>query len=113
MYAKLNGVERGYLVNDDVFFEGSSYDLPGDDRPLKEGQTQERDFDSKKILLKMLDGTMIVGRTNLRSNTRLSDLLNRERDLFLVIFDAPFRGLDGSVVFVNKTQIMWAIPVEE
>jgi hypothetical protein len=100
-------------VSDDILLEDSSYDFPGDDLPVKEGKTPERDFDSKKILVKMLDGTMVVGRTNLRSNTRLSDLLNRERDLFLVIFDAPFRGMDGRVVFVNKTQIMWAMPVEE
>jgi hypothetical protein len=100
-------------VNDDVLLEDGSYDLPGDDLTGKEGHSPDRDFDSKKILIKMLDNTMIVGRTNLRSNTRLSDLLNREKDLFLVIFDAPFRGLDGRVVFVNKTQIMWAMPVEE
>ena len=100
-------------MKDDDPFEGNSYDLLGDDLTRKKGHVSERDFDSKKVLIKMLDGTMIIGRTNLRSNTRLSDLLNRERDLFLVIFDAPFRGQDGQVVFVNKTQIMWAMPVDD
>ncbi len=72
-----------------------------------------KDFDSKKVIVKLLDGSVITGRTNLKSNTRLSDLFNEEKDLFIVIFDAPFRGEDGQVVFVNKTQIMWAMPVED
>jgi len=99
-------------VADDLL-AGNTFDLTNGEVTRGESKSVVRDFDSKKILLKMLDGTMITGRTNLHNNTRLSDLLNRESDLFIVVFDAPFRGQDEQIVFVNKTQIMWAMPVDD
>jgi hypothetical protein len=104
---------KGNGVSPEDSFKGNTFEIIGSDLPPLDEKKRSRGVDSKKILLKMLDGTMITGRTNLRSNTRLSDLLNRQEDLFIVLFDAPFRGHDGQVVFVNKTQIMWAMPAEE
>ncbi len=71
-----------------------------------------KEFDAKVIVVKMLDGTVVKGKTNLKNNTRLSDLLNEDSSPFLVVFDAFFQGEPGRVVFINKKAISWAMPMD-
>lgn len=68
------------------------------------------EFDSKKAVIKLIDGTTITGRLNLKSNKRLSDLFNLDDNPFVVLFDVSFREELGKVIFINKSQIMWISP---
>jgi hypothetical protein len=71
-----------------------------------------KEINAQSLLLKLLDGTTIKGKTNVGSHQRLSDCLNREESPFLVVFDVSMQGQAGKVLFINKSQIMWAMPVE-
>ncbi|MDP2644190.1 MAG: hypothetical protein Q8P24_04575 [Desulfobacterales bacterium] len=71
-----------------------------------------RDFDTKAAIIKLLDGTTIKGKVNLKSNTRLSDLINDPSTQFVVLFDISFREELGKVVIINKNQIVWLTPCD-
>jgi hypothetical protein len=64
------------------------------------------------IVVKLMDGTIVQGKTNLGERRRLSDRLNRNNDPFLTIVDAAWGEETGKVVFVNKNHIAWAMPGE-
>ena len=70
-------------------------------------------FDSKEAIIKLSDGATIKGRINIKSNARLSDLLNQDKDQYLVIFDCAFREELGRILFVNKQHIVWIAPVDQ
>lgn len=72
-----------------------------------------KEMNVQNILIKLLDGTTVKGKTNMGSHNRLSDRLNRGEDAFMVLFDVSMQGQTGKVIFINKTQIMWAMPVEQ
>lgn len=69
--------------------------------------------DYSKLLLRMVDGTTIRG--TVKTNKRLADEVNSEEG-FLVVHDAAcrFAGAKGSrqkVIFVNKSHVLWSVPV--
>ncbi|WP_291322100.1 hypothetical protein [Desulfonatronospira sp.] len=70
------------------------------------------DYDSKQAILKLVDGTSIKGWINLKSSTRLSDVLTEYDDRFIVIFRCALREELGNVLFVNKEHILWVAPVD-
>jgi hypothetical protein len=63
-----------------------------------------------ELVLKLVDGTLIQGKTNIRNYSRLSDLLNSESDPFLILYEAILAGNEKSTIFVNKDQILWVKP---
>lgn len=69
-------------------------------------------MNTQEVIIKLMDGTTVKGRTNLGTHKRLSDCLNRDGEPFIVLFDVLIQGQLGKVLFVNKNQIMWAMPVE-
>ena len=76
-------------------------------------QETRKGFDSKEIIVKLIDGTSIKGWINLRENTRISDLLNNYDAQFLVLFNCTLREELGKVLFVNRNHILWVVPVEK
>lgn len=64
------------------------------------------------VLIKLLDGTTVKGKTNIGTHKRISDRLNRDQDPFIVVYDVSLQGQAGKVLFINKSQIMWAMPVD-
>jgi hypothetical protein len=68
------------------------------------------DKNETPIVIKLIDGTIIEGKTNLGERRRLSDRLNRNPDPFLTIVEAAWGGETNRVVFVNKSHIAWAMP---
>jgi len=72
-----------------------------------------KDMNTTSVVVKLIDGTTIKGKTNIGDHRRLSDRLNRGEDPFLTMFDVSVQGQTGRVLFINKSQIMWAMPVEE
>jgi len=65
------------------------------------------------LVAKLTDGTLVNGKTNLRSRNRLSDVLNLEEDPFLVLYDAAFAGKARTTIFINKQHIVWVKPADE
>jgi hypothetical protein len=70
------------------------------------------DYDAKQAIVRLIDGTSIKGWINLKSSTRLADLLNTYDDQFIVVFRCSLREELGDVLFVNKKNILWVAPVE-
>lgn len=80
-------------------------------------QRPERKF--AKVIMALRDGTIVEGTVHLGIgdyNTRVSDLLKGEED-FLTLTDVTSNSRDidrhGHILFVNKTQVVWVIPVED
>lgn len=65
------------------------------------------------LVAKLTDGSLIHGRTNIRTRNRLSDVLNMEEDPFLVLYDASFAGKAQTTVFINKHHIVWIKPNDQ
>lgn len=72
-----------------------------------------RNMNTRGILIRLVDGTSIKGRTNIGDNKRLSDQINRGSNPFLTVFDVSIQGETGKVLLINKTQIMWAMPTDD
>jgi hypothetical protein len=60
----------------------------------------------KNVTLKMSDGSVFVGRVNIRGSQRLSDYLRVTDDRFVVIL--PAEEQPQKVMMVNKNYILWA-----
>jgi hypothetical protein len=65
----------------------------------------------KKANIRLTDGSYLKGQINIKDHDRLSDLINFGEDPFIVVFNATIPGgLDGQVIFVSKSQILWICP---
>ena len=80
-------------------------------------QRPERKF--AKVIMALSDSTIVEGTVHLgigEYNTRVSDLLKGEED-FLTLTEVSSNNRDidrrGDILFVNKTQVAWVIPVED
>ncbi|MDP2646622.1 MAG: hypothetical protein Q8P24_16910 [Desulfobacterales bacterium] len=71
-----------------------------------------RDFNSSSIIVKLIDGTTIKGKINLRRSQRLSDLFKEGSDQYLTLFDINVPEGSEKVIFLNKNQIIWAMPLD-
>jgi len=91
-----------------------------------------RPMEVKNIKVKLEDGTVIKGKINLRSEyaegvadnychdysadagiffRRVSDLIARGKNSFIVIFDVTGEGFDdGGPLIINKSKILWIFP---
>lgn len=71
----------------------------------------------KKITVKLVDGTVIRGSVNLNSDTspmdRISDLLIKGTNPFIVVYGTTVGGKKDQVFIVNKHHILWASPAED
>lgn len=65
---------------------------------------------TREVVVRLIDGTTIMGKTNIKDFPRLSDCMNMEDNPFVTLFDVALHGETGKVVLVNRSQIMWAIP---
>jgi hypothetical protein len=66
------------------------------------------------VKIKTLDGTVIDGKVNLGYENRMSDLLTKTDNPFIVVFDAMYVGSPKKKVLVlNKQHIVWAEPQEQ
>ena len=66
------------------------------------------------VSFKTLDGSLIEGKVNLGYENRMSDLLTKTDNPFIVVFDAMYVGSPKKKVLVlNKQHIVWAEPQEQ
>ena len=70
-----------------------------------------RKMDPRKIVIKMVDGSIIKGKVNaIRFEDvveRVSDIFTKVTDPFIVMFDATMGGKTGMVLSINKSHISW------
>ena len=76
-----------------------------------------RKLDSRNVILKLVDGSMVKGKINLHHDEaviqRVSDIFTRIADPFIVVFDATVEGEVGKVLIINKRNVIWASPVDD
>jgi len=66
--------------------------------------------DYRKVTVKTSDGSTIQGKINVASNQRVSDILTKSEDPFIVMVDVSYRDGVGKTLFVNKRHILWVEP---
>ncbi len=69
-------------------------------------------LNSKQIVVKLNDGTLLKGSVTIRGKIRLSDLFNDTNNQYVVMFDIAAEEQMGNVLFVNKDQIVWVSPLD-
>jgi hypothetical protein len=76
-----------------------------------------RKLDPRTVSIKLADGSLIKGKINLHNDEgvvqRVSDIFTRINDPFLVVFDATVEGKPGTVLIINKRNIIWASPLDD
>ncbi len=75
--------------------------------------TYQQETNSRCVLVKTTDGSIIRGRINLNAETapmdRVSDLLIKGENQFLVMCEATVQGRKDAVIIINKNQIVWLL----
>ncbi len=69
-------------------------------------------LNSKQIVVKLTDGTLVKGSVTIRGKIRLSDLFNDTDNQYMVVFDIATEKQMGDVLFINKNQIVWVSPLD-
>ena len=64
----------------------------------------------RRITIKTIDGETIVGKINLSSKQRVSDIFTRGENPFIVLVDAFAKDVVGKTLFINKEHIIWVEP---
>ena len=69
-------------------------------------------IESPSVIVKLIDGTTVKGKINIRGKMRLSDLFKEGSEQFLILFDINIPDRSENVIFINKNQIIWAMPLD-
>ena len=69
--------------------------------------------ENRLVIVKTSDGSLIRGNINLNSETlpmdRVSDLLIKGQNKFLMIYNATIEDREDAAVIINKSQIVWVM----
>ena len=69
--------------------------------------------ENRQVLVKTIDGSLIRGNINLNSESipmdRVSDLLIKGQNKFLIMYNASLGDRKDAAVIVNKSQIVWVM----
>ncbi len=67
------------------------------------------------VNIKLLDGSILQGKVNLAVGSgyrRVSDLFILSKEPFIVISDVASGEIHGTTLIINKSCIMWIMPME-
>jgi len=67
----------------------------------------------RSISIKTTDGSTLQGKINIGIKERLSDLFTKTESPFIVLLDAEHMEGSGKVLFINKSNIVWAEPTDK
>lgn len=71
------------------------------------------DTENRLVTVKTTDGSIIIGNINLNSETlpmdRVSDLLIKGQNKFLMMYNATIGNRNDAAVIINKSQIVWVM----
>jgi hypothetical protein len=69
--------------------------------------------ETRSVVVKTSDGSVIRGNINLNSETlpmdRVSDLLIKGQNKFLIMYNASLNEQKDAAVIINKSQIVWVM----
>lgn len=72
--------------------------------------------ENRLVLVKTIDGSLIRGNINLNSESipmdRVSDLLIKGQNRFLIMYNASLGDRKDAAVIINKSQIVWVMEEE-
>lgn len=73
--------------------------------------------ENRLVLVKTIDGSLIRGNINLNSESlpmdRVSDLLIKGQNKFLIMYNATLGDRKDAAVIINKSQIVWVMEEQE
>jgi hypothetical protein len=76
-----------------------------------------RRIDARKIIIKLVDGSMVYGKVNIYHGEevvqRVSDIFTKVSDPFIVVFDVTLEGKSDRVLIMNKSNISWVSPDDD
>ena len=69
--------------------------------------------ENRLVVVKTIDGSLIRGNINLNSETlpmdRVSDLLIKGQNKFLIMYNASLGDRKDAAIIINKSQIVWVM----
>ena len=72
--------------------------------------------ENRLVVVKTIEGSIIRGNINLNSETlpmdRVSDLLIKGQNKFLIMYNASLGDRKDAAVIINKSQIVWVMEEE-
>ena len=72
--------------------------------------------ENRLVLVKTIDGSLIRGNINLNSESlpmdRVSDLLIKGQNKFLIMYNATLGDRRDAAIIINKSQIVWVMEEE-
>jgi hypothetical protein len=74
-------------------------------------ETYKKEY--RNITIRTIDGSTLMGKVNIGIRQRVSDLFTKEESPFIVLCGAEHSSGQGKVLFVNKSNIVWAEPEDE
>jgi len=90
-----------------------------DEREYEDDSTKLGNFntyantENRLVTVKTTDGSIIYGNINLNSETlpmdRVSDLLIKGQNKFLMMYNATLGDRKDAAVIINKSQIVWVM----
>jgi hypothetical protein len=84
-----------------------------DDKDLNNQFNSYMDTESRAVVVKTSDGSVIRGYINLNSESlpmdRVSDLLMKGQNKFLIMYNASLNDKTDAAVIINKSQIVWVM----
>ena len=73
--------------------------------------------ENRQVVVKTIDGSLIRGNINLNSESlpmdRVSDLLIKGQNKFLIMYNATLGDRRDAAVIINKSQIVWVMEETE
>lgn len=73
--------------------------------------------ENRKVVVKTTDGSLIRGNINLNSESlpmdRVSDLLIKGQNKFLIMYNATLGDRRDAAVIINKSQIVWVMEEQD
>jgi hypothetical protein len=64
----------------------------------------------RRISIRTIDGSTLLGRVNIGIKKRVSDLFTKTDNPFIVLVDVEHQDIAGRVLFINKNNIVWVEP---
>ena len=64
----------------------------------------------RRISVKTIDGSTILGKVNIGIKQRVSDMFTKTDDPFIILFDVEDSYGSEKVFFINKKSIVWVEP---
>jgi hypothetical protein len=84
-----------------------------DDLNKPESYNTYASTENRLVVVKTIDGSLIRGNINLNSETlpmdRVSDLLIKGQNKFLIMYNATLEDRKDAAVIINKSQIVWVM----